>query len=250
MGNATVEFPNHIIQHNGLTTVSKRLGAQSPHHPPQDVCPQLRLQRRGAPDRTARELQPRDTTTATMAGNARGHGSPLSRESSQEPGELGMGCQLGPEGPNMLPEELKWLAITHKSFDQAKRGNNERLAMMGRMAIYMEACKTTVNSERNPKLGDGEDIHPQLRSVDNLHVESPTSRVVSSLLATAQKTDLLKVLRWKPRLTQDLEQSGVSTISSRAVQAIVGAILLQHGSEVASTVIRERILQAPRRSAA
>ncbi|KAI6784958.1 uncharacterized protein J7T54_008052 [Emericellopsis cladophorae] len=157
---------------------------------------------------------------------------------------------LGPEGPNMLPEELKWLAITHKSFDQAKRGNNERLAMMGRMAIYMEACKTTVNSERNPKLGEGEDVHPQLRSVDNLHIESPTSRVASSLLATAQKTNLLMVLRWKPRLTQDLEQSGVSTISSRAVQAIVGAILLQHGSEVASTVIRERILQAPRRSAA
>ena len=75
----------------------------------------------------------------------------------------------------------------------------------GRMAIYMEACKTTVNSERNPKLGDGEDIHPQLRSVDNLHVESPTSRVVSSLLATAQKTDLLKVLRWKPRLVWLLE---------------------------------------------
>lgn len=38
---------------------------------------------------------------------------------------------LGPGGSALLPEELKWLAITHKSFDQGRRGFNDRLALMG-----------------------------------------------------------------------------------------------------------------------
>lgn len=38
---------------------------------------------------------------------------------------------LGPGGRNMLPEELKWLAVTHKSFDQGRRGFNDKLALMG-----------------------------------------------------------------------------------------------------------------------
>lgn len=38
---------------------------------------------------------------------------------------------LGQGGSKMLPEELKWLAVTHKSFDQGRRGFNDRLAMLG-----------------------------------------------------------------------------------------------------------------------
>lgn len=38
---------------------------------------------------------------------------------------------LGPEGERMLPDELKWLAVTHKSFDQGRRGFNDRLAFLG-----------------------------------------------------------------------------------------------------------------------
>lgn len=38
---------------------------------------------------------------------------------------------LGPKGERMLPEEIKWLAITHKSFDQGRRGFNTRLAYFG-----------------------------------------------------------------------------------------------------------------------
>lgn len=39
---------------------------------------------------------------------------------------------LGPGGSKMLPEEVKWLAVTHKSFDQGRRGFNDKLALMGR----------------------------------------------------------------------------------------------------------------------
>lgn len=36
----------------------------------------------------------------------------------------------------MLSEEIKWLAVTHKSFDQGRRGYNDRLALLG-MLYYL-----------------------------------------------------------------------------------------------------------------
>ena len=38
---------------------------------------------------------------------------------------------LGDGGSQMLPEELKWLAVTHKSFDNGRRGFSDRLALLG-----------------------------------------------------------------------------------------------------------------------
>jgi large subunit ribosomal protein L15 len=39
---------------------------------------------------------------------------------------------LGQGGEQMLSEEVKWLAVTHKSFDQGRRGFNDRLSYFGR----------------------------------------------------------------------------------------------------------------------
>jgi large subunit ribosomal protein L15 len=38
---------------------------------------------------------------------------------------------LGRNDSDSLSEELKWLAVTHKSFDQGRRGFNDRLAYFG-----------------------------------------------------------------------------------------------------------------------
>ena len=38
---------------------------------------------------------------------------------------------LGQGGEVMLPEEVKWVAVTHKSFDHGRRGSNDRLAFLG-----------------------------------------------------------------------------------------------------------------------
>lgn len=38
---------------------------------------------------------------------------------------------LGQGGDTLLTEEVKWLAVTHKSFDQGRRGFNDRLAFLG-----------------------------------------------------------------------------------------------------------------------
>src|SRR5262249_23217153 len=39
---------------------------------------------------------------------------------------------LGQELTRALPDELKWLAVTHKSFDQGRRGFNTKLAFYGK----------------------------------------------------------------------------------------------------------------------
>lgn len=43
---------------------------------------------------------------------------------------LGPHFAVGRDGV-MLDEEVKWLVVTHKSFDHGKRGMNDRLAFMG-----------------------------------------------------------------------------------------------------------------------
>ena len=41
---------------------------------------------------------------------------------------------LGRGGRNMLTDEVKWLAVTHKSFDHGRRGFNDRLTYLGTKA--------------------------------------------------------------------------------------------------------------------
>lgn len=43
---------------------------------------------------------------------------------------------LGRGGDSVLTEEAKWLAITHKSFDQGRRGFNDRLAFFGELWLW------------------------------------------------------------------------------------------------------------------
>ena len=45
---------------------------------------------------------------------------------------------LGRGGESMLTEEVKWLAVTHKSFDHGKRGYNDRLAFLGMILLRLE----------------------------------------------------------------------------------------------------------------
>ncbi|PNY26661.1 uncharacterized protein TCAP_03412 [Tolypocladium capitatum] len=172
---------------------------------------------------------------------------------------------LGPGGSKMLPEELKWLAVTHKSFDQGRRGFNDRLALMGalgparidavtnarpgRLTLVMEATKQIVSKrpQKGARIADefgrAPFEHEHLAAVDNLTVEGPKDVVgKEKLYALATNVGLLDVVRWKPRLPQRLEASGVEVVLNAAILAIIGAVTLQHGSVVASKIVRERIL--------
>jgi large subunit ribosomal protein L15 len=46
---------------------------------------------------------------------------------------------LGRDGEKMLPEEIKWLAVTHKSFDYGRRGFNTKLAYFGMLQASVSA---------------------------------------------------------------------------------------------------------------
>lgn len=48
---------------------------------------------------------------------------------------------LGAGGDKLLSEDVKWLAVTHKSFDHGRRGFNDRLA-------YLGACGACATNER------------------------------------------------------------------------------------------------------
>lgn len=43
---------------------------------------------------------------------------------------------LGPGGDSMLTDEVKWLAVTHKSFDHGRRGFNDKLAFFGMKSSF------------------------------------------------------------------------------------------------------------------
>lgn len=47
---------------------------------------------------------------------------------------------LGKGGDKILSDEVKWLAITHKSFDQGRRGFNDRLAFFGKVPSQNFLC--------------------------------------------------------------------------------------------------------------
>lgn len=42
---------------------------------------------------------------------------------------------FGEGGETWLDESIKWLAVTHKSFDHGRRGYNERLAFLGQSPL-------------------------------------------------------------------------------------------------------------------
>lgn len=58
---------------------------------------------------------------------------------------------LGLHGQRMLPEEVKWLAVTHKSFDYGRRGFNTRLAYFGRRAHHRPKPETATSAEKKKK---------------------------------------------------------------------------------------------------
>ncbi|SPN98945.1 related to RNase III domain protein [Cephalotrichum gorgonifer] len=156
---------------------------------------------------------------------------------------------LGSQGAGLLPEELKWLAVTHKSFDQGRRGFNDRLAYFGRQAIIQEVTKNIISSAEPAKPivdphGRQPFQHPALAGLDHL-VEKQPHDVISreKMHKVALEVGLLKVLRWKPRLPENLAGSGVQVVLTGAIHAIFGAISLQHGAEVTSRLIQEKLLK-------
>ncbi|KAK4096708.1 hypothetical protein N658DRAFT_501276 [Parathielavia hyrcaniae] len=157
---------------------------------------------------------------------------------------------LGSKGDKMLPDEIKWLAVTHKSFDQGRRGFNTRLAYFGRLIVSLETTRHIIvaptparDPPRDP-FGREPFQHSALANIDKLNAKQPVNVVSKEKLAKlAVDVGMPEVIRWKPRMPENLEASGMTVVLNTTLFAIVGAISLQHGAEVAQQVVREKILR-------
>ena len=156
---------------------------------------------------------------------------------------------LGRDLARSLPEDLKWLAVTHKSFDNGRRGFNTRLAFFGRMILALETTKAIMAgpapSHAADPLGRTPFTHPALDNVDKLQVVQPHHYASPERLsALSREVGLAGVVRWKPRMPDNLEGSGQTTVLTSTLFAIIGAVSLHHGAEVANRLVRERIVKA------
>ncbi|KAI4862074.1 ribonuclease-III-like-domain-containing protein [Hypoxylon rubiginosum] len=159
---------------------------------------------------------------------------------------------LGRDGERILPDELKWLAVTHKSFDQGRRGFNDRLAFLGRQICALECTQSIITSAPNYTEPENDPFADRrqpfedtaLLGVDNLSTRQPNDVFsLEKLAKLALDTGLTEVVRWKPRMPENIKGSGFDPVMSGAIYAIIGAIALQHGGKMASRIVRERIMK-------
>ena len=86
--------------------------------------------------------------------------------------------------------------------------------------------------------------HPSLTSLQNLTDTPPDAVLTKKRLSNlATQLGAREILRWKPRLPHNLDGSGVDVVLTSTVYAIIGAVALQRGAEVANRVARERVLK-------
>lgn len=105
---------------------------------------------------------------------------------------------LGRGGELLLPKEVKWLAITHKSFDHGWQGSNDRLAFLGKRLVDMQISLALMNMPRLPAWGEEE--KERLTGLENV---TPLAKTRVSerrrIAALARQMGIQEVMRWKPR---------------------------------------------------
>lgn len=155
---------------------------------------------------------------------------------------------LGPGGDKVLSDEVKWLAVTHKSFDHGRRGHNDRLAFLGRRIVSLQTSLALINSPQTSKpkkdiYGRRPYIHSALEGLQGLTFEAKDDVLDKARLAPiAERYGLDKVTRWKPKSAASLVSSGQEAVITTSLYAIIGAIALERGGEVANKITQNRIL--------
>ncbi|CAK4017745.1 related to RNase III domain [Lecanosticta acicola] len=157
--------------------------------------------------------------------------------------KIGPPEQLGRE---LLDEDTRWLAITHKSFDHGRRGFNDRLAFLGKRIVDLQTSLALLSMPSPPVSLPSDHVfrHPSLEGADNITAFTKAQVLDKRRLADlARKFGIQRVIRWKPRRSDDLETSGVDVVLAHTLYSIVGALALHKGGEVAAKTAREKILR-------
>ncbi|ESZ96242.1 hypothetical protein SBOR_3400 [Sclerotinia borealis F-4128] len=159
---------------------------------------------------------------------------------------------LGRGGDEVLSDEVKWLAVTHKSFDQGRRGFNDRLAYFGRRILNLQTSLVLLQSPvatqtQLPQNTDDREqfSHPALDGLPNLtNVKVDEILSKERLASLGTQMNMRDIIRWEPRMKDDLEKSGIDVVIATSLYAIIGAIALQKGGDVAAKVARERVVKS------
>ncbi|KAI4163620.1 MAG: hypothetical protein LQ342_002654 [Letrouitia transgressa] len=114
---------------------------------------------------------------------------------------------LGKGGNQMLTEDVKWLAVTHKSFDHGRRGFNDRLAFFGKRIVELQASlrllagsTTTPEPTLEDEFGRTPFKHPALEGLRGVTPERQELILNRTRMAQlARRYGLAAVLRWKPK---------------------------------------------------
>lgn len=145
-----------------------------------------------------------------------------------------------------MPEEIKWLAVTHKSFDHARRGFNDKLAFLGKRLCDVQCSLALIEqpSQVQPYTKKPKHYrHPAMRGVDNVSEFAKNKTLDKERLASlARQYGLDAVVRWKPRNVDNLSSSGVDVVLAHTLYSIVGAVAMEKGGDFANKIVRERIL--------
>ncbi|KAK2788552.1 hypothetical protein FQN52_006665 [Onygenales sp. PD_12] len=160
------------------------------------------------------------------------------------------GRLLGKDGHKMLSEEVKWQAVTHKSFDQGRRGFNDKLAYLGKQIVhlqcsfaFLETPPLASETAKEDPYGREPFEHLALQGLDNLTAENKDMKINTRNMAKLGKLyGVEEVLRWRPRYVGDLGESGMELTLTQALYAVIGAVALEKGTVVANQITRERIL--------
>jgi large subunit ribosomal protein L15 len=107
----------------------------------------------------------------------------------------------------MLTPETRWLAVTHKTFDQGKRGYNDRLSYLGRRIVEAQTSIALANMKpanlegmTRDKFGRLPAVFPELRGLQNI-TENVKETVLNrgAIARIGEKYGLDRCLRWSPQ---------------------------------------------------
>lgn len=141
----------------------------------------------------------------------------------------------------------QWVAITHKSFEHGKQGFNDRLAFLGKRILDLQTSLALLQAPPSPTLTPQSSRlifkHPALDGVENITPFAKSQALSPPRLAQLAATyGLDKVVRWKPRKSDNLATSGMDVVLAHTMCSIIGALALQKGGDVAVRVAKERVL--------
>ncbi|RVX72786.1 hypothetical protein B0A52_03139 [Exophiala mesophila] len=160
---------------------------------------------------------------------------------------------LGKGGDKLLSDEVKWLAVTAKSFDHGRRGFNDRLAFLGKRILELQCslgllsmtddAKFYLKDAQHDPFGREHFKHPATNAVEVISGGSRQHFTHYKYLASvAKQYGIPEVVRWHPKKPDNLVASGSEVIHAQALAAIVGALALEQGSAVANRIAKEKVL--------